>query len=663
MPQSNFDLRRKLLQLEALYDVGRALNTLRPEDELLEELMHRAVSVLDATVGFVTSLDEKLNVQNLYAFGIEPPSPPAALLAEPPLRQVLSSRQSLSVQVPKFLGGPGSDLLIAPMVAGDDIVGILGVGGKEERGAKSGSFLEDDLRFLESLASIGAAAIDNTRNYHRLTVIRESLEDENRNLKQRMLREYNDRLMVGDSPKMQRVIDLVARVADSQANVLIRGESGTGKEMVARLIHGNSPRRDGPFVAINCAALPETLLESELFGIERGVATGVEARPGRFEMAKGGTVFLDEIGDIPLTLQAKLLRVLQEREIEKLGGRRRIPIDVRILSATHRGLEDMIETGEFRQDLYYRLKVVEMRFAPPASDASILIVGGGPAGLECATTLARRGYAVTVAEAAGEFGGRLRFETRLPGLKTWGRVTDWRMGQLRERPNVSLYPGSALGVDDILGLEHRHVVIATGARWTKMLYSTLEFPVGELDGAAVYTPDDLAAGAVPQGPIVVFDFDNYYLGGAIAQQLALSGGDVTYVTPAGNASAWTFMTNELPLVHRALCQAGVPIHTLQRVTAFDGDAATLADVYSGLEKRLACRSLVLVGVRAPRDELYQALLAKGAELGRAGIAGVTRIGDAFAPGAIVHAVHSGHRYAREFDMAPAGAPYVRDYPV
>jgi transcriptional regulator with PAS, ATPase and Fis domain len=173
--------------------------------------------------------------------------------------------------------------------------------------------------------------------------------------------------MIGDSPKMQRVIDLVARVADSQASVVIRGESGTGKEMVARLIHGNSPRKDGPFVAINCAALPETLLESELFGIERGVATGVEARPGKFELAKGGTVFLDEVGDIPLVLQAKLLRVLQEREVEKLGGRRRIPIDVRILSATHRDLEQMIERTEFRNDLYYRLKVVEI-VLPPLRD-------------------------------------------------------------------------------------------------------------------------------------------------------------------------------------------------------------------------------------------------------------------------------------------------------
>ncbi len=243
--------------------------------------------------------------------------------------------------------------------------GVIGVGGKEVRGAtKGGSFVDDDLRFLESIASIGGAAIDNTRRFHKLDLVRETLEDENRALKQRMLREYSDRLMVGDSPKMQRVIDLVARVADSQASVLIRGESGTGKEMVARLIHGNSPRKDGPFVAINCAALPETLLESELFGIERGVATGVEARPGKFELAKGGTIFLDEIGDIPLTLQAKLLRVLQEREIEKLGGRRRIPVDVRILSATHRNLEEMNERGEFRQDLYYRLKVVEIVLPP-----------------------------------------------------------------------------------------------------------------------------------------------------------------------------------------------------------------------------------------------------------------------------------------------------------
>jgi len=302
------------------------------------------------------------------------------------------------------------------------------------------------------------------------------------------------------------------------------------------------------------------------------------------------------------------------------------------------------------------------RFAGPGSDSAILIVGGGPAGLECAVTLARRGYPVTLADAAREFGGRLRFERGLPGLAEWGRVVDWRMARLRERPNVHLYPGGELSADDVLGLEHRHVVIATGARWTKMLFSTLEFPVGDLDVPGVYTPDDLADGVVPPAPVVVFDFDNYYMGGAVAEKLAAHG-SVTYVTPAGNASAWTFMTNELPLVHRALTKAGVAIHTLRRVTGFDGTAVTLADVYAGTESRIGCRSLVIVGVRRSTDDLYEALLAQGAALERAGIASVTRIGDALAPGAIVHAVHGGHRYARELDAPVAAAPYSRDFPV
>jgi len=137
-PQSNFELRRKLLQLEALYDVGRALNTLRPEAELLDELMQRAVSVLDATTGFAFSLDEKLNVQQMFTFALDDPSH-AAILNEPPIKQVIASREPISVSVSKFLGGPGSDLLIAPMVAGDVIFGMIGVGGKEERGAKSGA--------------------------------------------------------------------------------------------------------------------------------------------------------------------------------------------------------------------------------------------------------------------------------------------------------------------------------------------------------------------------------------------------------------------------------------------------------------------------------------------------------------------------------------------
>jgi dimethylamine/trimethylamine dehydrogenase len=309
------------------------------------------------------------------------------------------------------------------------------------------------------------------------------------------------------------------------------------------------------------------------------------------------------------------------------------------------------------------------RFAPPKSDASLLIVGGGPAGLECAVTLGRRGYPVTVAEAGRQFGGRLTFETRLPGLRTWGRVTDWRLHTLRELEHVTLYPGSTLDVDDILALEHRHVVIATGARWTKMLFSPIEFPVGELDRERVYTPDDLALGEIPLGPVVVFDYDNYYMGGAVALHLAEHADSVTYVTTAGNVSAWTFMTNELPLVHRALSKAGVASLTLHLVADFDGETVTVADVYTGVQRRLPCRSLVIVGMRKPRDELYRALMERSDDLTRAGVASVTCIGDALAPGAIVHAVYSGHRHAREFDGEAAcsdaqpPAPYTRDFPL
>ena len=237
------------------------------------------------------------------------------------------------------------------------------------------------------------------------------------------------------------------------------------------------------------------------------------------------------------------------------------------------------------------------------------------------------------------------------------------MGQLRERANVSMYPGSTLTVDDIVGLEHEHVVVATGARWTKMLFSTLEFPVGELDGPAVYTPDDIAAGVVPEGPVVVFDFDNYYMGGVLAEHLAKLGRQVSYVTTGGQASSWTLMTNELPLIHRALAKANVPIHTLQRVIGFDGEKLDLAEIFSGVTRSMECKSLVIVGVRKPRDTLYQELDAHAEDLKDAGIASITRIGDAHAPGAIVHAVHSGHKYARELGATLVGLPYQRDFQV
>ena len=174
-----------------------------------------------------------------------------------------------------------------------------------------------------------------------------------------------DRTFVGQSAAMQAVFATIRKVAPTTATVLIRGETGTGKELVARALHDTSPRKDEPFVSVHCAALPESLLESELFGHERGAFTGASQRkPGRIELAHKGTLFLDEIGDVPRSVQVKLLRVIQERELERVGGTQTIRVDVRIIAATHRDLEAMVAAGEFREDLFYRLAVVPLTIPP-----------------------------------------------------------------------------------------------------------------------------------------------------------------------------------------------------------------------------------------------------------------------------------------------------------
>ena len=201
--------------------------------------------------------------------------------------------------------------------------------------------------------------------------------NENRELREALQDRHRIEGIIGESGPMLEVLSIVRRVAPSEATVLIRGESGTGKELIAKAIHFGSPRARGPLVKVNCAALPEALLESELFGHEKGAFTGaLTSRQGRFELANGGTIFLDEIGDLPLHLQAKLLRVLQEREFEKVGSSRPVRVNVRIMAASHRPLEDLIKAGQLREDLYYRLNVVTI-FIPPLrerrSDVALLL--------------------------------------------------------------------------------------------------------------------------------------------------------------------------------------------------------------------------------------------------------------------------------------------------
>ncbi len=191
------------------------------------------------------------------------------------------------------------------------------------------------------------------------------LKSENISLKKQVRDKYRFDNMVGSSPQMNQVYELIERVSDSDSTVLIQGESGTGKEIVAKTIHYNSTRRDKPLIPINCGAIPEALLESELFGHEKGAFTGASSsRTGRFELAHGGTLFLDEIGEMPLSLQVKLLRVLQEQTFERVGGVRSIQVDVRILAATNQDLENAIEEKRFREDLYYRLNVIPINIPP-----------------------------------------------------------------------------------------------------------------------------------------------------------------------------------------------------------------------------------------------------------------------------------------------------------
>jgi DNA-binding NtrC family response regulator len=208
---------------------------------------------------------------------------------------------------------------------------------------------------------------------HLTTVVNKALEvrnlrDENVRLKEELGRKYNWDNIVGRSPVMQNIFASVMRVAPSRATVLLAGESGVGKDLIARAIHFHSPRKDRPFVKINCTALPENLMESELFGYEKGAFTGANmSKPGKFEQADTGTVMLDEIGDVPGNIQVKLLRVLQEREVERLGSNKTLNIDVRVIAATNKDLRAALEDGTFREDLYYRLNVVPIE-VPPLRD-------------------------------------------------------------------------------------------------------------------------------------------------------------------------------------------------------------------------------------------------------------------------------------------------------
>ena len=259
-----------------------------------------------------------------------------------------------------------------PLNCQGEVIGTLFVGNRRE-----GAFDPGDTDTLLIAASQIAGTIKIDHSFRRILQLSSKLKEEKRYLEEELRTEYNFEEIVGESHGLKTVLKQVETVAPTNATVLILGETGTGKELIARSIHTISPRRDRTFVKLNCSAIPFGLLESELFGHEKGAFTGaISQRIGRLELAHMGTLFLDEIGDLPLELQPKLLRALQEKEIERLGGRRTIPVDVRLIAATNRNLDKMVKAGEFRSDLYYRLKVFPITLPPlraRSSDIPLLV--------------------------------------------------------------------------------------------------------------------------------------------------------------------------------------------------------------------------------------------------------------------------------------------------
>jgi Nif-specific regulatory protein len=347
--------------LTLLVKISTAINSIRDAEELQRELLRFVFEVVPAERGAILLVGD--DGRAVSEFGLEREAEPgrAVEVSRTVVRQVLDERTAILasdlVESGDFNASVSlkasriSSLLCAPLVLFGRAIGVIYL----TTLAPDVHFDEEHLRLVTIISGIAAVALNNARHV-------EQLESENTMLREESRVEHG---MIGESQAMRRVYQFIARVAPTDTTVLIRGESGTGKELAAQAVHQNSPRRDRAFVAINCAALTETLLESELFGHERGAFTGALAqKKGKLEIADSGTLFLDEVGEMSPILQAKLLRVLQEREFERVGGTRSIRVDVRVVAATNRDLEEAVKVGMFRQDLYYRLNVVS--FEMPA---------------------------------------------------------------------------------------------------------------------------------------------------------------------------------------------------------------------------------------------------------------------------------------------------------
>ncbi len=364
-------LKRKNAELAALLDVSMILNSSFDLENNLLNAMKTISDQLEMKRGTVTLFDKntgELRIAVAYGLTREQIARGKYRIGEGIVGRVVESNSPMVIpdlgKEPLFLNRTKARIqkdnvsfLCVPITIKDEILGVLSV----DRIFDEMVSVDEDLRVLQIIATLIGQAIKIYGAY-------ESQREEKEKLTTELRTRYSLPNIISVSDKMQDVIKTCLKVAKSKANVLLRGESGTGKELIARAVHYESDRANMPFIALNCAALPETLLEAELFGYEKGAFTGAAGtKPGRFELANKGTIFLDEIGDISMPIQAKLLRVLQEHTFERLGGTRSIHVDVRVVAATNRNLEEMVMLGKFREDLYWRLNVVPI-FIPPLRD-------------------------------------------------------------------------------------------------------------------------------------------------------------------------------------------------------------------------------------------------------------------------------------------------------
>jgi len=355
--------------LSALLEVSRVLSSSFELERNLSSAMKSLADLLEMERGSVFLFDHdtgELRIIAAYGLTKEQIKRGKYRIGEGIVGRVLESGSPVIIpnvgEEPLFLNKTGSRLerdgisfLCVPIKFKGESIGVLSA----DRIFKANAItVDEDIRVLEIVASIIAQYVILWRHYKESEEERESLRLE---LKGR----YSLPNVIGSSDKMQEVFEAVHRVSHSKATVILYGESGTGKELIAKAIHYMSPMAKGPFIRFNCASIPEGLLESELFGHEKGAFTGaVTRRKGRFELADGGTILLDEVGDLPINLQPKILRVLQEKEFERVGGEETIKVDVRLIAATSRDLERLVSEGRFREDLYYRLNVVPISLPP-----------------------------------------------------------------------------------------------------------------------------------------------------------------------------------------------------------------------------------------------------------------------------------------------------------